>query len=104
MNDAVIVPAAPGYLKHLTFYPEDGVFRVATSPIVAWHIAGDRCWPVTLPHSESAAVWDSAIELPDGRCIDDGSHLHDNRAAWLRACRASWEEDDEEESRLPGVP
>jgi len=87
-----IIPANPGFWFHWVASDENE-FTQYTNPIIAWRLddKGD-VEPILLDAKAETSRWDTALEYPDGSCVDDGGDWHPTVADWLGATKASWEE------------
>ena len=100
-----IIPAPPGYwLLTLQFETNEddledmrGPLTLGEELVVGWEIRADQTAGVVLysagePNGE---IWDSALELPDGHCIETGNGVvHESRIAWMRHSHHAFDERD----------
>lgn len=94
MTDSVTIPAYPGFWFHVV--PDNNYkspFVVLSFPVIAWRVKGrnDDCEPV-LPVGIPGLLFDTALEYPNGLCIDDGGIGYSKFADWRTASKANFDE------------
>jgi len=83
---AAVVPAQPGFFV-LTVWAEAGGDMLANAhPVIAWRVpdAGYYAVPITVDLFSNEPA---AIEMPNGRVVDQGGGQYASRADWLEAHR-----------------
>jgi hypothetical protein len=94
-----MISAPPGYgFLMLSFETDENGALAGSLELVEALVIGWRIWddgtvrnPV-LYGSRPENEYDSALELPDGRCISDSNEIYPDRAAWIKNSTATFEE------------
>jgi hypothetical protein len=98
----MIIAAPPGYWWLRLDHGVDDSGRWAEplefveGPVIAWQVTdkGAVLQPIAYididARNPNGRIWDTALEVPDGRCIDDAGLVWVDRATWLEQSRADF--------------
>jgi hypothetical protein len=82
-KDRRVVAAPPGYWLLMT-HADGASLTVSEGLVIMWQVMedGTPLLHVTFGNGPGDII-DAALELPDGRCIDDDGTVYRNRLLWL---------------------